>query len=713
MYVHMFFSFFCLCLSTDKYARARAVRNDMTLEEKIGQMIMIDGRNDLEKQMEQCPGWTLFLLGDDAAKAIDLNRQKCPKAPLLLGIDAIHGHGFWSGATVYPTELAVAATFDEEMAYQLGNLTANEMRYTGVSWTCSPVLCISRDLRWGRVGETMGEDQRLIARLGRQITRGYQDNNVMPTLKHYIGYGETQGGRDATESDLSKRKLRSYFFEPFEESVKQGAVSVMAAYQAIDGVPVVMNKYLLTDILRGEWGFDGIVMTDWNGVGQLVTGQKVAATLEDAVVAAVNAGVDVFMTTDGIFEATLSAVKNGRIPESAIDAAVDRILKIKTDLGLFEDERYPDLSKVQVATEDLKAKALKAAEEAIVMVKNDGTLPVAQSAIKTIAVLGPNADHPIAQNGDWSLGSNAPGEHPRECTTTILDGIKEMFPNANVVYEKGARIEEGEEYDLDKAIEAAKNADLIVVVVGDRPPFWGEFHSTATMELLGTQKELLTAIAGLKKKFVLNVLASKALIIPDEIVEAANTIFFQFCPGMLGGKAFAEVLVGDVNPSGRLPISIPYHVGQLPIFYNEVRGQHGNEYADMVEAARWPFGHGLSYSTFKYTSAKLDKKTYTKDDDIKVTLTVSNRGDYDGACVVQFYLYDLVTSATWAVQELKEFKRVWLKKGESQQITVTIKASDCSIVNAAGQRVVEPGQFEIRVSDSATNYYHKLKFTIE
>ena len=710
----MFFALFCFCLGSDEYARARALRNDMTLEEKIGQMIMIDGRHDLEDQMQQCPGWTLYMLGDDAAKIIDINRKICPKVPMILSIDAIHGHGFWRGATVYPTELSVASTFDEEMAYQLGNITANEMRFTGPSLSFSPVLCVARDLRWGRVGESLGEDQRLIARLGRQIVRGFQDNNVMPTLKHFIGYGETQGGRDASESDLSKRKLRSYFFEPFEEAVKQGAKAVMASYQGIDGVPSSMNKYLITDVLRGEWGFDGIVMTDWNGVGDLVTKQKVAATLEDAVVAAVNAGVDVFMTTEGIFDATLSAVKKGRIQESAIDASVDRILKLKTDLGLFEDERYPDKSRVQAGTEENRAKALKAAEEAIVMVKNDGALPVAQSAIKTIAVLGPNADHTIAQNGDWSLGSvQVQDEHPRECTITVLDGIKAMFPNSNIIYEKGAAIDEGEEYDLNKAIEAAKSADMVIVVVGDRPALWGEGHSTATLELLGTQKELLTAIAGLKKKFIVNVLASKALLIPDEVIEAANAIFYQFCPGMLGGKAFAEVLVGDVNPSGRLPVSIPYHVGQLPIFYNEVRGQHGNEYADMVEAARWPFGYGLSYSTFRYTSAKLDKKTYTKDDDITVTLTVSNRGSYDGACVVQFYVYDMVTSATWAVQELKEFRRVWLKKGESQQISVTIKASDCSIVNAAGQRVVEPGQFELRVSDSATNYYHKLKFTIQ
>lgn len=689
----------------------------MTLEEKVGQMIQVDGRREGFEELIKSlkAGSVLGIVDDQAAAAIDVNTKESRLGiPLIIGIDAIHGHGYKSGATIFPTQLGMAATWDEEIIKKMGEVTALEMKYTGPSWTFSPVLCIARDLRWGRIDETFGEDPLLIGEFAKAMIQGYQGTNgvtnnsdkIIATAKHFAGYSETMGGRDATESDLTKRKLKTYFLPPFEVVAKNGTGSFMSGYQAIDGIPVTANKWLLRQTLRDEWKYEGFVVTDYDNVGLLVNNLKVAENDEDAAVLAVKGGNDMMMASTQFYQACLDAVNKGKLTVAEIEEHVRRILTIKFAQGLFEDNRYPDKSKQQIGLPESRALALKAAEESLVLLKNQKYLPISDIAYKKIAVVGPNADDANSQLGDWV------GDQPRDLTITVLDGIKERF-SGEVIYAKGAAIEPGQHEDLNKAMDAVNSADLTIVVVGDCLTYNGEFKSTATLELMGEQLDLLNAIVASGKPFIINVISGKPLIIPDSILTAAKAVTQQFNPGMLGGKAFANILFGDVQPTGRLPISYPVHVGQQPSFYNTIRGQHGENYADLTEIPYYSFGYGLTLTEFLYEGAHVDKSTYTKDEDIVLTVSVKNHGTLDGIEVVQVYLNDVITSVTWPIKELKAYKRVEIKAGEMKEIKFTIPASVCSLVNNQGERVVEPGDFEFHIGKSANDIHLRVKFAIQ
>lgn len=698
----------------------------MTDDERIGQLVQVDGHFDIIIPfMTQHIGSVISSFGLQAKLAVTLSRNSRLGIPILLGMDAIHGNAFYKGAVVFPTQLGAAQSWDIEMMEQMGNVTASELRYTGPSWTFSPVCCIARDPRWGRVDETFGEDPFLIGKFASAMIRGLQGPNgvtnnpekVMATVKHFAGYSETIGGRDSTESEISQRKLKSYFLPPFEETIKEKPGSFMSGYQAIDGVPCTSNKWLLHDVLVEEWGFDGFVVTDYNNVEYMVSNQHVFKSYDDASASMVNNGNDMSMVTSNFFSGAKEAVKSGKLSMAAVNQSCRKILRKKFELGLFEDDRYPDDAKAaeHVGTPHNRNQALKIAEEALLLMKNDGLLPLKESDYKKIAIVGPNSDNVLQMNGDWSLGTgqiNMFENHPRELTITILDGIKARF-SGEVNYELGAGIEPAEKGDLKKAINLVNEADLSIVVIGDRLTYYSEQRSTATLELMGEQIAFLDAIIATKKKFILSVVSSKPLVIPQKYIDAASAVIWQFTPGMLGGKAFAEAVFGDINPSGRLTISIPRHVGQLPVFYNQVRGEHGNAYADIGKKPMYSFGYGLSYTTFEYKSASLDKQKYSTNENIKVTVKVANTGKYDGVEVVQAYLHDKFTSATWAEMELKGFERVFLKAGEEKDVTIVIPAADCSIVNAEGKRVVEPGDFEIRVGMAADDIKHTLDFAIQ
>jgi beta-glucosidase len=699
---------------------------NMTLEEKVGQLQQIDGHFDIVEPFKtQFPGSVLSILGDDAIQAIQLANESRLQIPILLGVDAIHGHGFVRGATVFPIQLGAAATWDESIIEMQGNVTAFEMRYTGPAWTFSPVLCIARDPRWGRIDETFGEDPFLIGRFATALIRGLQGPNglsndpdkVMATAKHYAGYSETEGGRDASEADLSQRKLRSFFFPPFQKAAEAKVGSFMTGYQAIEGVPSTANKWMLTDILRGEWGFDGILVTDYNNVGYLVTNQEIAKDYAEAAGIAVTSGNDMMMGTPGFFQGALDAIAAGAINLTQLEESVRRILEIKVNLGLFEDPRMPDSVKAQerIGSPYSRAQAQKAAEEGLILLKNDGLLPIDSSGIKNIAIVGPNADHPLQQSGDWSLGTGqlyVLEEHPRNCTITVVDAFNELLPG-KVVYEKGAWIEPGEEADLSAAVTAVQNSDVAVVVIGDRLMYYGEQRSTGTLELMGNQKDLLNAVIATGKKFVIVVIASKPLIIDSKLRERANAIIWQFCPGMLGGRATAKAIFGLISPSGRLPITIPEAVGQIPVYYQKIRGQHGSTYADCTESPAYSFGYGLTYGKFDYLSVTLDKTTYQATDDILVTVTIRNDGARDAVEVVQCYVSDLITSATWTDQELKGYARQEVAAGTQVDVKIIIKAAELSIVTSDSRRVVEPGDFELRVGAAANDIRLKQNFAIQ
>lgn len=701
--------------------------DQMTLEEKVGQLMILDGRSSSLKSWIKNwhLGSTFYVLGDYAKDAYKWNKETRLQIPLLVASNVIHGHAFWPGATVFPSQLAMACSWDVERIKDMVDVSNYEAKYTGIQWAESPVACITRDLRWGRVDETFGEDPYLISLFAKTMVIAYQGSedginndtdHMMACTKHFVGYGETQGGRDGSEADMSHRKLETYFLPPFEEAAKVKSGSYMVAYPGIDGVPCAANKWLLRDTLRDRWQWSGLVVTDWNNVGDLHEGQKVAKTYAEAAAIAVKAGNDMMMSTGNFYQGCLDAVKQGLLEEKYIDEACRNVLTAKFKLGLFEDQREPQTEKALARRfkPENRNKALKAAEEAAVLIKNKNHyLPLNEQSLSTIAIIGPNADHVITQNGDWSLvpGEGNPGEHPRNCTVTVLDGIRARF-HGEVLYELGAGIESGEKGDLNKAMEYANKADTVIVVIGDRRCLTGESHSVATLNLQGQQLDLLYALVATGKKFIINVISGKPLIIPDDITEAAEAIIWQFSPGMLGGTAFANLIFGDVYPSGRLTVTFPQHIGQNPIYYNYIRGQHGSNYADLTEKPKYAFGYGLTYTEFEYISASLPKKVYSKNEDIKLKVTVKNVGDYDGTEVVQVYLVDLVCSVTWVAKELKGFARVDIKKGETKEVEIIIPASSCSIVNADAVRVVEPGDFELLVGKSAEDIKFKVPFTI-
>jgi beta-glucosidase len=693
--------------------RVEDLLSRMSLAEKVGQMLQLNGQIDPVKTVqEKQPGSLLHILNERLAEAMDAAASTRLGIPLLVGEDGIHGHSFHPGATIFPTQLALAASWDAELLQAVARATAREMATTGAHWTFSPVLCLTRDLRWGRTGETFGEDPFLIGELGEAMIRGYQGKGladpegVLACAKHFAGYSETQGGRDASEADISRRKLRSLFLPPFERAVRAGCMTFMTGYQSMDGLPSTANHWLLRQVLKEEWGFEGILVTDWDNTARLVYEQRIAPSLVEAAVIAVRCGNDLIMATPGFFEAAQEAVERGLLRETEIDDVVRRILSLKFRMGLFENPRRPDREAERrvVGCAEHRDLNLRAARESIVLLSNDGTLPLDASKLSRVAVLGPNADNAGAQLGDWSLGSpQYPpeyGQQPRELTQTVLDGVRARLPGVDVRHATGGDLWSKDPAALTEAIAAATASDLALLVVGDDVPFVGEIRSTATLELLGNQSALIDALAASSTPFVLILIASKPLVLPES-ASRAKAILQCFNPGMRGGTAIAEVLLGDQNPSGKLTISHPRHVGQQPIFYNQVRGQHGNRYADFTQEPLYPFGHGLSYTRFGYRSLQLAKPRVGSGEAVELSVELVNLGGRRGTEVVQVYLSDLSTSVTWVNQSLVAFERVTLEAGEARVVRLSVPHERLALVNAYEQRVVEPGEFEIMVGGSS------------
>ncbi len=685
----------------------------MTLAEKVGQMLQLDGQTEPVKNVrEKQPGSMFHILNERLAEAMDAAAATRLGIPLLIGEDGIHGHSFHPGATIFPTQLAMAASWDLDLLEQAARVTAREMATTGAHWTFSPVLCLTRDLRWGRTGETFGEDPFLIGELGAAMIRGYQGkglsdpDGVLACAKHYAGYSETQGGRDASEADISRRRLQSFFLPPFQRAVQAGCMTFMTGYQSMDGLPSTANHWLLREVLKHQWGFEGILVTDYANVGRLVFEQRVAPTLVEAAVIAVRCGNDLIMATPGFFEAAQQAVERGLLLEAEIDDVVRRILSLKFRMGLFENPRRPDreAQKRVVNSAEHRALNLRAARESIVLLQNDGILPLSAAKLSRVAVVGPNADNALAQLGDWSLGatqySAEYGTQPRELTTTVLDGVRAQLPNANVQHAAAGDLWSKDPAALAEAVKVAQDAELSVVVVGDDIPFIGETRSTATLELLGNQNELIDAVAAAGKPFILVLIGSKPLVLPES-ASRANAILQCFNPGMEGGKALAEILFGEHNPSGKLTISHPRHVGQQPIFYSQVRGQHGDRYADLTQEPLFAFGHGLSYTQFRYESLKVRTPLVHAGQAVEVEVELTNEGTRAGTEVAQVYVSDLVTSVTWVNLSLVAFERVTLAPGEKRVLRLFIPHDRLSLVNAYEQRVVEPGEFELLVGGTS------------
>lgn len=746
----------------------------MTLEEKVGQMMQLDARTgELDELIvKRHVGSILHTSPDDLVRAAQIVRNKTRLGiPLLVGDDCIHGYSFWPGATIFPSQLGMACSWDARKVEEAARITAEEVACTGVHWTFSPVLCIGRDTRWGRIDETFGEDPVLIGELASAMVKGYQkhaqagdafaEDAILACAKHFAGYSYTQGGRDASEADLTKRALESWFLPPFERVAKEGCATFMLGYEAIDGTPVTFNKWLLDGKLRGEWDYHGTLVTDWDNVGRAVWEQHIKPDYETASADAVKAGNDLIMTTPGFYEGAIDAVNSGMLDESLIDDAVARLLTLKFQLGLFENPRLPDRERVAatIGTDAHMQANLELTRESIVLLRNNGALPLAAAgaeAPRRIAVVGPLADDAQNQLGDWAGNSGQvpwmPEGQPREMVTTVFDGVRELAPDGcDVVVARGANVVElvpnpdGELFPdgqprpniavaapldealLDEAEVVARSADAVIAVVGDVVQLTGETCSTATLELLGGQNQLLERMVNVArethKPLIVVLISSKPQVLPPCIIGANGVIvdespteglgafIWAANPGMQGGRAIAEIIFGMTEPSGRLPITFPRHAGQLPVFYNEIRGQHGDRYADLTQDPAFAFGEGLSYTTFAYGEPRITNGSeFTAHDVVHVEIDLTNTGARTGTEVVQLYISDVVTSYTWACKELKDFRRVTLEPGETAHLAFDLPVSACTIVNGDAERIVEPGEFKVLIGHSSR--YSDLRKTI-
>ena len=703
--------------------RIERLLSRMTLAEKIGQMNQLSGGGDVANYAEAIRnGQVGSILNEvDPQKVNEFQRISVEESrlgiPLLIARDVIHGFH-----TVFPIPLGLAATFDPDLVEQGARVAALEATAQGVRWTFSPMLDIARDPRWGRIAEGSGEDTYLDARMAEAMVYGYQGRQPDTTsmaacIKHFVGYGAAEGGRDYNSTFLTERQLRNVYLPPFQAAVEAGAMTLMTSFNDNDGVPSTGNTFVVKDILRGEWGFDGLVVTDWNSMGEMIV-HGFGTDRKDVARKALEAGVDMDMMTYGFLSHLEELVKTGAVKEAAIDDAVRNILRVKFVLGLFEHP-YVDAGKaaaVQYAPDHLVA-AQRSAEESAILLKNDGVLPLKADAVRSILVTGPMADAPHDQLGTWAFD----GE--KSHTVTPLKALQERFPG-KVTYVPGLRYSREKRDSFQDVVAAARRADVVLVFLGEEAILSGEAHALADLNMKGSQSELLAALKAAGKPVVATVMAGRPLTIERDLPNC-NAMLYAFHPGTMGGPALANLLFGDVNPSGKTPITFLRTVGQAPLYYSHNmtgRPYNGETLLDDIgmEAGQtslgntsyyldygayplFPFGYGLSYTQFAYSGITLDKAVYGPEDEIRVSLTLANTGDCDGTEVVQVYIRDLVGSITRPVKELKAFQRVTLKAGESRNLTLTVPVSDLAFYGLDGVKKVESGDFQLWVAgDSAS-----------
>ncbi|MCR5351367.1 MAG: glycoside hydrolase family 3 C-terminal domain-containing protein [Bacteroidales bacterium] len=687
----------------------------MTLSEKIGQMNQISAGGEVSDYAEAVrAGQIGSILNEvDPVRLNEFQRIAVEESrlgiPLLVGRDVIHGFH-----TIFPIPLGLAATFDPALVEEGARVAALEATAQGVRWTFSPMLDIARDPRWGRIAEGSGEDTRLDARMGEAMVRGYQGTQMDTTsmaacIKHFVGYGAAEGGRDYNSTFLTELQLRNTYLPPFEAAVKAGAMTLMTSFNDNDGVPSTGNRFVVKDILRDEWGFDGFVVTDWNSMGEMVS-HGFGADRKDVAQKSLDAGVDMDMMTFGYITHLEELVRAGSVKESAIDEAVRNILRVKVMLGLFEHP-YVDVeaaAAVQYAPAHLDA-ARRTAEEATVLLKNDGILPLAASRVGTILVTGPMADAPHDQLGTWAFDGQ------KQHSVTPLAALRERFPG-KVVYVPALKNSRDRSTRFAEVVAAARRADVVLAFLGEEAILSGEAHSLADLNLKGAQSELLAALQATGTPVVATVMAGRPLTIERDLAHC-RAMLYSFHPGTMGGPALANLIFGDVAPSGKTPVTFLRTVGQVPMYYSHNmtgRPYRGETLLDGIEAEAgqtslgntsyyldygayplFPFGYGLSYTTFSYSDLALDKTVYGPHDVIRAACTLTNTGSRPGTEVVQVYVRDLVGSITRPVKELKDFVRVTLEPGESRRVEVEIPVADLAFWGLDGTKKVEPGEFQL------------------
>ena len=690
-------------------SRVNEILSRMTLAEKAAQMVQVPfayvSREEAFLWARRGAGSFLHVMGEDAREIQREAMQTRLGIPVLFGIDAIHGHGLNRKASIFPSQLALACAWNPVLAEEMGRVTAREVAADGLHWTFSPVLCLGRDTRWGRIDETFGEDPYLAGELGAAIIRGYQGDDIadgehiLACAKHYIGYGDAVGGRDSCDTEMTFRKLRETFLPPFARAVEAGVATIMTAYGSIDGTPFTASEKAMRDILRGELGFEGFVVTDWDNVNSLIEKQHVAADMDEASLLAARAGNDMMMTTTAFYESAIRLVESGALSESVLDEAVRNILRVKVRMGLFEralDRGTPSC----LGCEAHRNSALIAARESVTLLKNDGILPLSEhSRIQKIAVVGANADDIRAQYGDWTYFTHPhmpPKVLPERPYVTLFEGVRACAQQRGIetVYARGCGPLPSEADDLDAAVLTARDADLIVFAVGDVIEQAGEYRDRANLALSGRQEELFTRLQALHKPIVTVLIATKPLCL-TRVAEESGAFIAAFNGGQYGGQAVAEAIFGEINPGGKLPISFPRHSGQIPVYYNSLPGWHGEKYVDLPESPLFSFGEGLSYTTFSYSDLRIDPEA------LELRVTLRNNGARAGSETAQVYVRDLVSSVLTPVKRLIAFQKVELEAGESRELVFSLKREDFSLVLPDERRVVEPGEFTLFVGGSS------------
>ena len=738
------------CLSID--IRLSDLLSRMTLEEKVGQLLCPLGWEMYEihgsevhpsekfKQLikERNVGmlWATYRADPWTKKTIanGLNPELAAKAgnalqkyvmentrlgiPMFLAEEAPHGH-MAIGATVFPTGIGMAATWSPELVKEVGQVIAKEIRSQGGHISYGPVLDLTRDPRWSRVEETFGEDPVLSGILGASMVDGLGGGNLsqkyatIATLKHFLAYAVPEGGQNGNYASVGIRDLHQNFLPPFRKAIDSGALSVMTSYNSIDGIPCTSNHYLLTQLLRNEWKFCGFVVSDLYSIEGIHESHFVASTKENAAIQSVTAGVDVDLGGDA-YTNLCHAVQSGQIDKAVIDTAVCRVLRMKFEMGLFEHPYVdPKIAAKTVRRKEHIELARKIAQSSITLLKNENSILPLSKTINKVAVIGPNADNRYNMLGDYT----APQEDSN--VKTVLDGILTKLSPSRVEYVRGCAIRDTTVNEIEQAIEAARRSEVVIVVVGGSSARdfktsyketgaavaeegsvsdmeCGEGFDRASLSLLGRQQELLESLQKTGKPLIVVYIEGRPLE-KNWASEYADALLTAYYPGQEGGNAIADVLFGDYNPSGRLPISVPRSVGQIPVYYNK-KAPRNHDYVEVSSSPLYSFGYGMSYTTFEYSDLQVVQKSARC---FEVSFKVKNTGKYDGEEVAQLYMRDEYASVVQPMKQLKHFERFYLSKGEEKLIVFTLAAEDLSIINQALEQIVESGTFQVMIGSSS------------
>jgi beta-glucosidase len=726
-----------------------SILSQMTLEEKIGQLNLPSsgdmvtgetGSSDIAKKIESGMVGGLFNI-KSVAKIREVQKiaveKSRTKIPLIFGMDVIHGY-----ESVFPIPLGLSCSWDMKLIERSARIAAQEASADGINWTFSPMVDISRDARWGRISEGSGEDPHLGSEIAKAMVRGYQgndlsaNNTILSCVKHYALYGAAEAGRDYNTTDMSRVRMYNEYLPPYKAAIDAGVGSVMASFNEIDGVPATANKWLLTDVLRNEWGFKGFLVSDYTGVSEMIN--HGLGDLQTVSAKALDAGLDMDMVSEGLLTTLRQSVKEGKISEKQINDACRRILEAKFKLGLFHDPyRYcnVDRAKNEIFTSANRAEARSIAAQSFVLLKNKGDiLPIKKTG--TIALVGPLADAKENMTGTWSVAARFSE------SISVREGLqKAVGANAKVVYAKGSNLDADEAIEergtmfgktlhrdkrsaeelRNEAVQIAKGADVIIAAVGESAEMSGEASSRTNIEIPETQKELVKALLKTGKPVVLVLFTGRPLALAweEENIPAILNVWFG---GSEAGDAIADVLFGNVNPSGKLTTTFPQNVGQLPLYYSHKNTGRplGNDkwfqkfrsnYLDVSNDPVYPFGFGLSYTQFSYGEIKLSKTDILSTDSLNLTIEVTNTGSRDGAEVVQLYIRDLVGSITRPVKELKGFQKINFKAGEKKTVHFTIHVKDLSFYKSDLSFGYEPGKFQVFVGGNSRDV-KQAEFTL-